>query len=122
MAAQTGCWKSGRACPLCPGISDVNLFRYCQGIIYFDAEISDSAFDLGVAEQKLDSPEIARAPVDQRGFRASQRVRPEQSWSDPTLPIHSETRRAYWRVVMLVSGPRRPVNKNSPGLLLAAFR
>jgi len=21
----------GRACPLCPGISDINLFRYCQG-------------------------------------------------------------------------------------------
>src|ERR1700687_3013410 len=38
----------------------------------------------------------------------------------PPLPIQSETRRAYWRVVMLVSGPRRPVNKNSPGLLLAA--
>jgi hypothetical protein len=28
-----------------PGISDINLFRYCQGIIYFDAEISDSAFE-----------------------------------------------------------------------------
>jgi len=51
LLAQTGCWKPGRACPLCPGISDINLFRYCQGIIYFDAEISDSAFDLGVAEQ-----------------------------------------------------------------------
>lgn len=32
----------------------------------------------------------------------------------PTLPIHSETRRAYWRVVMLRPGPRWPVNKNSP--------
>ena len=40
----------------------------------------------------------------------------------PTLPIHSDTRRVYWRVVMLRLGPRRPVNKNSPGLLLAAFR
>jgi len=27
------------------GISDINLFRYCQGIIYFDAQIFDSAFD-----------------------------------------------------------------------------
>ena len=26
----------GRACPLCPGISDVDLFRYCQGVIGFD--------------------------------------------------------------------------------------
>src|SRR5262245_20158815 len=31
-----------------PVISDVNLFRYCQGIVYFDAEISDRAFDPGV--------------------------------------------------------------------------
>jgi hypothetical protein len=42
--AQTGGLRAGRACPLCPGISDINLFRYCEGIIYFDAEISDRAF------------------------------------------------------------------------------
>jgi hypothetical protein len=34
-------------------MSDVNLFRYRQGIIYLDAEVSNSAFDLGVAEQEL---------------------------------------------------------------------
>jgi hypothetical protein len=62
-----------------------------------------------MTEQKLDSPEIARPLVD-HGLGSS-----------PTLAIHSDTRRAYWRVVMLVLGPRRPVNKNSPGLLLAAF-
>jgi hypothetical protein len=43
--------ESGRECPLCPGISDINLFRYCQSIIHFDPEIPDRAFDLGVAEQ-----------------------------------------------------------------------
>jgi hypothetical protein len=37
------------------------LFRYRQGVIYLDAEISDGAFDLGVPEQKLDRPEISRA-------------------------------------------------------------
>jgi hypothetical protein len=42
--------KLGRAYPLCPGISDINLFCYSQGIVYFDAEVSDGAFDLGVAE------------------------------------------------------------------------
>ena len=26
----------GRACPLCPGISDINLFRYCQSVIDLD--------------------------------------------------------------------------------------
>ena len=67
----------GRACLLCPGISDVNLFRYRQGVIYFDAQISDGAFDLGVAKQKLDGPEIASAPVDQGCLRASERMRAE---------------------------------------------
>jgi hypothetical protein len=51
LLAQTGGWRSGRVCPLCPGISDINLFRYCQSIIHFDPEIPDRAFDLGVAEQ-----------------------------------------------------------------------
>ena len=44
---------SGRACLLCPGISDVDLFGYREGIIYLDAEVSDGAFDFGVAKQEL---------------------------------------------------------------------
>jgi hypothetical protein len=62
---------SGRTCPLCPGISDINLFRYCEGIIDFDAEISNRAFDLCMSEQKLDGPEIASPPVDQGSLRPS---------------------------------------------------
>ena len=45
--------ESGRVCPLCPGISEVDLFGYREGIIYLDAEVSDGAFDFGVAEQEL---------------------------------------------------------------------
>jgi hypothetical protein len=48
------------------------LFRYCQGVIDFDAQISDGAFDLGVPEQKLDRSEIPRAPIDQGRLGASQ--------------------------------------------------
>jgi hypothetical protein len=48
--------RTGRACLLCPGISDVDLFRYRQGIIHLDAKVSDCALNLGVAEQKLDGP------------------------------------------------------------------
>ena len=33
--------SAGRACPLCPGNSDVDLFRYGESIIYLIAEISD---------------------------------------------------------------------------------
>jgi len=40
----------GRAFPLCPGISDVHLFRYGEGIINLDAQVSNGAFDLGVAK------------------------------------------------------------------------
>jgi hypothetical protein len=43
--------KVGRACPLCPGISDVSLFRYFYGVIDLDAEIPDRAFDLGMSNQ-----------------------------------------------------------------------
>jgi len=60
----TGRWRWGRACLLYPGSSDVHLFRYRQGIIYLDAQIPDGAFDLCMPEQKLDSPEISRTPID----------------------------------------------------------
>ena len=91
--AQNGGYRSGRACPLCPGISDINLVRYCEGIIYFDAEISDRAFDLGMSEQKLDGPEIASAPIDQRSFCASQRMGAEESRVQPDAadPLRHET-------------------------------
>ena len=46
----------GQSMSALPGISDIYLFRYCQGIIRLDTEISNGAFDLGVAKQKLDSP------------------------------------------------------------------
>jgi hypothetical protein len=70
--AQTGGQRAGRACPLCPGISDINLFRYCQGVIDLDAEIPDRAFDLGMPKQELDSPEISRPSIDQGSFCAAQ--------------------------------------------------
>ena len=87
---QTGGWKMGRACPLCPSTSDINMFCYCQSVINFDAEISDRAFDLGVAKQKLDSPEIAGAPVNQASLRASERMRSEKSWVQPNVSIGVE--------------------------------
>ena len=62
-----------------PRYSDINLFRYREGVIDLNAEIPHRAFDLGMPQQELDSPEIARPPVDQRRFCPSQRVGPEQS-------------------------------------------
>jgi hypothetical protein len=43
----------GRACPLCPGDSDINLFGNRERVVNLDAEIAYRAFDLGVAEQEL---------------------------------------------------------------------
>ena len=54
--------------------SDVNLLGNCQGVVYFDAEVPDCAFDLGMPEQQLDGPEIARATIDQCRFSASRQV------------------------------------------------
>ena len=65
---------SGRECPLCPGTSDVDLFRYRDGIIHLNAKIFNRAFNLSVAEQELDSSQIASTPIDQRRLRSPQRM------------------------------------------------
>jgi hypothetical protein len=69
-----------------PGTSDVNLFRYCQGVIYFDAQVSDRAFDLGMSKQKLNGPGISGPPVDQGSLCASQRMGPKQPRVQSSAP------------------------------------
>jgi hypothetical protein len=41
LLAQTSDLRSGRACPLGTGISDVNLFRYCQSIACFPRYLTE---------------------------------------------------------------------------------
>jgi hypothetical protein len=53
----------GRAEHVCS--SDVDLFRYGEGIIDLDAKIPDGAFDLGVTEQELHGAPITGTSVDQ---------------------------------------------------------
>ena len=55
LLARSDGWPMGRACPLCPGDSDINLFGDRECVVNLDAEIADRAFDFGVAEQKLHS-------------------------------------------------------------------
>jgi hypothetical protein len=43
--------QSGRAGPLCPSRSDIDLFRYGKGIIHLDAEVPDGTLDFGVSER-----------------------------------------------------------------------
>jgi hypothetical protein len=47
---------TGRACPLCPARSDINLFRHGERVVDLDAEIADRALDIRVAEHKLRGP------------------------------------------------------------------
>jgi hypothetical protein len=62
----------GQSTSALPGNSDINLFCYGQGVIDLDAEVSDGAFDLGMAEQELHGPQVASAPVDQGRFGPSE--------------------------------------------------
>jgi len=64
----------GRASSALPQFSDINLFGNREGIVYFDAQIPDGAFNLGMTEKKRNGAKIARAAIDQRRLRASQRV------------------------------------------------
>lgn len=70
----------GRAFLFCPGISDVNLFRYRQRILHLDAQVSDSALNLGVAEQELHCSQITGAAANQRRLGPPQRVRAKDLW------------------------------------------
>ncbi len=60
----------------CLAPSDVDLLGNLDGVIDLDAEAAHGALDLGMSEQQLYGPQIGGAPVDQRGFRPAQRVRP----------------------------------------------
>jgi hypothetical protein len=62
----------GQSMSALPGNSDIDLFCYGQGVIDLDTEVSDGAFDLGVAEQELHGPQVTSAPVDQGRFGPSE--------------------------------------------------
>jgi hypothetical protein len=51
-----------------PSSSDVNLFCYRNRIVDFDAQITNGAFDLGMAKQQLNGTQVAGSSIDQRGF------------------------------------------------------
>ena len=72
---------AGRACPLCPGTSDVNLFGNRRRVVHPDPKIAHRAFDFRVSEQQLDCTKVASPAVDQRGFRSPKRMSPDQFYS-----------------------------------------
>jgi hypothetical protein len=50
------------------------LFCYRQGVIHFNTEVSDGAFDLGVAEEKLHRPQISGSAIDQSRLGSPKRM------------------------------------------------
>src|SRR3954453_22568069 len=78
-----GGWRPGRACPLCPGTSGINLFRYCERVIDLDAKIPNRALDLGMSQQELNGPQVACPSINQRSFRAAERMGTKQSRVQP---------------------------------------
>ena len=59
------------------------LVPLSRRVIDLNAQISDGALDLCVAEQELDGPKIAGAPIDQR------RLRPPEGMGAEKLRIKS---------------------------------
>jgi hypothetical protein len=77
--AQSGRKRLGRACPLCPGISDIHLLGDRQGIVDLDAEVADRALDLRVTEEQLHGAEVAGAAINQGSLSPPQGVSAEDS-------------------------------------------
>ena len=61
-------WNEGQSISALPLSSDVYLFCYRERVIDLYPEVSNGTLDLCVPEQKLHSPQVACAPVDQRCF------------------------------------------------------
>jgi hypothetical protein len=70
------------------------LVPLSRRVIDLNAQISDGALDLCVAEQELDGPKIAGAPIDQRRLRSSERMSAEKLRfkSDSSNPFRDKPR------------------------------
>jgi hypothetical protein len=69
----------GQGVSALPHNSDVNLLRYRDGVIDFDAKISDGTLNLGMSQQKLDGTQVAGPSIDQCRFRASKAMCSKQA-------------------------------------------
>ena len=53
---------------------DFGSLRLLQRVLYIDAQVANSAFDLGMAKQDLNSSQIAGCLVDDRRLRSAERM------------------------------------------------
>ncbi len=77
MKSAIGREATGLQKTVAPGANRYNfrLLGHLQGVVHFDPQIPNRALQFGVTQQKLDGPEVLRAPVDQRRLGAPQSVR-----------------------------------------------
>jgi hypothetical protein len=98
----------GRACPLCPSDSDINLFRNRERIVHVDAEIADRAFDFGVAEQELHGSQIPCTAVDQRCLGPAQGVGTKHPRIKP------DARHPPGKKASILAGCHGPIARTAP--------
>lgn len=55
---------------------DFGLLRNLQRIVHLNAEVANRTFQLGMAKQQLNGPQVLRALIDKGGLGPSHRVRP----------------------------------------------
>jgi hypothetical protein len=65
--------------PLCPGSSDIHQLSNGRNVVTLDAEITQSALNLGVIPQQLDGPKIACTTVDEGRSGPAKRMRAEET-------------------------------------------
>lgn len=78
--------------------SNLGLLRRLKGIVDFNAEIANRAFQLRVSEQQLQRPKVLRPPENQRSFCAAHRVGTVCRIVKPIDATQRCTIRAYCRV------------------------
>jgi hypothetical protein len=72
-----------RGAPRRAHASKLDLLGECEGVLDLDAEVLDGALDLGVTEQQLYCPEVARALVDLSRLGTAERMRAVAGWVKP---------------------------------------
>ena len=77
-----GCRRPGPFIGASQG-SDVDLLGNLNGVIDFDAKVSNGALNFRMPEQNLNRSEVPCSPVDQHSLRPAQGVRAELSWIEP---------------------------------------
>lgn len=70
----------------------MSLLRHFECIVYFDAEVSNGAFQFGVPKQQLDGAQILCAPVDQRDLGESHAVSAVRFKADGRNPAMYDSR------------------------------